>query len=313
MRDNKSSSLILLSLVLLSLSLVFLCLWGYNFYNDTQKQKANLLENKKTPFIATSNNIRDSLLNIYTSTIDKLDSRINSTKISTDSLLGNIDNKLNEINKLKEDIVAILKNKNNTTNLGTASEKIEELQLKIAQLQNRNQEVENGNKNLKTLLQQTVAEQNSGGQNSNLMPVTDKLPATKTNITPVFTTADIRLTALTSNDEKDIETIEADETEKLNGSFIVKSNNYQSKSAEIIVVVIQPNGKILQNSVWEAGTFDTPDGKKNYSDKIHFDYTAGELKKLQLSLSTEKFQKGNYTIQIYYNGSIIGKMVKSLS
>lgn len=179
MRDNKSSSLILLSLVLLSLSLVFLCLWGYNFYNDTLKQKANLLENKKTPFIATSNNIRDSLLNIYTSTIDKLDSRINSTKISTDSLLGNIDNKLNEINKLKEDIVAILKNKNNTTNLGTASEKIEELQLKIAQLQNRNQEVENGNKNLKTLLQQTVAEQNSGGQNSNLMPVTDKFQQPK--------------------------------------------------------------------------------------------------------------------------------------
>ena len=313
MRDNKSSSLILLSLVLLSLSLVFLCLWGYNFYNDTQKQKAILLENKKTPFIATSNNIRDSLLNIYTSTIDKLDSRINSTKISTDSLLGNIDNKLNEINKLKEDIVAILKNKNSTTNLGTASEKIEELQLKIAQLQNHNLEVENGNKNLKTLLQQIVAEQNLGGQNSSRLTVTDKLPTTKTTVTPVFTTADIRLTALTSNDEKNIETIEADETEKLNGSFIVKSNNYQSKSAEIIVVLIQPNGKVLQNSVWEAGTFDTPEGKKNYSDKMHFDYSPGELKKLQLSLSTEKFQKGNYTIQIYYNGSIIGKMVKSLS
>ena len=61
------------------------------------------------------------------------------------------------------------------------------------------------------------------------MPVTDKLPATKTTVTPVFTTADIRLTALTSNDEKDIETIQADKTEKLNGSFIVKSNNYQSK------------------------------------------------------------------------------------
>jgi hypothetical protein len=313
MRENKSTSLIILSLLLLTLSLVFLCLWGYNFYNDTQKQKVFLLKKSNTPTIATSNNIRDSLLTIYTSTIDKLDSRINSTKISADSLLGNIDNRLNEINRLKEEIVVILKNKSNSTNLGAASEKIGELQLKIDQLQSQNREIENGNKNLKKLLQQIIAEENSGAQNLNRPSGADKLLGAKINSLPVFTTADIRLFALTSKDEKDMETTEADETEKLNGSFTVKSNNYQSKSAEIIVVVTQPNGKVLQNSVWEAGTFDTPEGKKNYSDKMHFDYSPGEAKKLQLSLSSEKFQKGNYTIQIYYNGSVIGKMVKSLS
>lgn len=299
--------------MLLTLSLVFLCLWGYNFYNDTQKQKLNLIENKPTHGIATLNNTRDSLLTIYTNTINKLDSRINSTKISTDSLLGNIDNKLNEINKLKEEISSILKNKNSIDKLGSASEKIKELQQKIAQLQNRNLDIENGNKKLKTLLQQLITEDNSLGQNNNRLLVAEKLPGSNTNLTPAFTTADIRLTALMTKDEKDIETIQADETEKLNGSFVVKSNSYQNKTAEIIVVVLQPNGKVLQNSIWEAGTFDTPEGKKKYSDKIHFDYSSGESKKLQLSLSADNFQKGNYIIQIYYNGLIIGKMVKVLS
>ena len=102
--------------------MVFLCLWGYNYYNDAQKQKSQLLENKPTTNTSKSAIIRDSLLTIYTATIDKLDSRINSTKISTDSLLGNIDNKLNEINKLKEEISIILKNKNSIDKFGAASD-----------------------------------------------------------------------------------------------------------------------------------------------------------------------------------------------
>jgi hypothetical protein len=299
--------------MLLTLSLVFLCLWGYNFYNDSQKLKAGLTGNKKPADNTVPNNTRDSLLTIYTSTIDKLDSRIISTKISTDSLLGNIENKLSEINKLKEEISVILKNKNNVTSLGTAGEKIEELQLKISQLQNRNTDIENGNKKLKKLLQKIITEENSGIQSANSLPAAEILQHAKPNVSPVFSAYDIRVTAVVSKNEKDVETVLADETEKLNGSFVVKSNNYQNKTAEIVVVVLQPNGRVLQNSVWEAGTFDTPEGRKNYSDKIHFDYSSGESKRLQLSLSTENFQKGNYTIQIYYNGTVIGKIVKVLS
>ena len=312
MRDTKSSSLIKLSLLLLFLSLIFLSIWAYSFYRATQKQKKELVKDKLPPAATFSNNIRDSLLKIYTATIDKLDSRIDSTKISADSLLGNVDNKLMEINKLKEEISIILKNKSSLANLDTAREKIDELRTKIEQLQNRNLSIEKENKRLKSLLQQLITDKNNTGQNSNRLPVTDKMANGKTTLAPIFTVADIRLSALVVKDDKE-ETLQGEETEKLSGSFVVKSNNYANNAANIIVVVLQPNGKVLQNSTWESGTFDTPDGRKIYSLKLHFDYIKGEDKQLQFSLSTDKFLKGNYIVQVYSNGLVIGKIVKYLS
>lgn len=313
MRDTKSSSLIVLSVFLLSMSLIFLCIWGYNFFSGTQKQKTELLTNKAPANAAISNNLRDSLLKIYTATIDKLDSRIDSTKMSADSLLGNVDSKLIEINKLKEGISIILKNKNGIADLGTAREKIDELQVKVAQLQNRNLNIEKENKRLKALLQQLTTDKDVSGQHFGRLPATDKMCSGKTNAIPVFIAADIRLTALVIKDDKEEETLQGDETEKLKGSFNVKSNNYQNGSADMVVVVLQPNGKVLQNSIWESGVFDTPEGKRIYSVKLHFDYSNGEAKQLQFSLNTDKFQKGNYIVEIYHNGSIIGKIVKFLS
>ena len=313
MRDTKSSSLIVLSLLLLSLSLILICIWGYNIYTGAQKQKTELLKNKLSANANPLNNTRDSLLKIYTATIDKLDSRIDSTKISADSLLGNVDNKLIEINKLKEEITGILKNKNSIADLSTAREKIDELQVKVAQLQNRNFNIEKENKRLKALVQQLITDKNGNGQTANRLPVADKMTNAKTNLAPVFFAADIRLTAVAIKDDKEEESLQGEETEKLSGSFIIKSNSYQNNTADIIVVVLQPNGKVLQNSIWESGTFDTNEGKKIYSLKIHFDYVKGEEKQLQFSLSTDKFQKGNYIVQVYHNGSVIGKMVKFLS
>ena len=313
MRNTKSSSLIVLSLLLLSISLIFLCIWGYNFYTGTQKQKTEFLQTKTSANAAVSNNMRDSLLKIYTATIDKLDSRIDSTKMSADSLLGNVDSKLIEINKLKEDISIILKNKNGIADLGTAREKIDELQVKVAQLQNRNLNIQKENKRLKALLQQLITDKDVSGQHLGRLPATDKMFTGKTNLAPVFIAADIRLTALVTKDDNEEENLQGDETEKLTGSFNVKSNNYQNSSADMVVVVLQPNGKVLQNSIWESGTFDTPEGKKIYSVRMHFDYSKGEAKQLQFSLSTDKFQKGNYIVEIYHNGSIIGRMVKFLS
>lgn len=312
MRDTKSSSLIVLSLLLLSLSLILICIWGYNIYTGAQKQKIELLKNKLSSNASPSNNTRDSLLKIYTATIDKLDSRIDSTKISADSLLGNVDNKLIEINKLKEEISIILKNKNSIADLGTAREKIDELQVKVAQLQNRNVNIEKENKRLKALLQQLITDKNGIGQASN-RPVADKTANDKTNLSPTFFTADIRLTAFAVKDDNEEESLQGEEVEKLNGSFIIKSSGYQNNAADIIVVILQPNGKVLQNSVWDSGTFDTNEGKKVYSLKIHVDNIKGEEKQLQFSLSTDKFQKGNYIVQVYHNGSVIGKMVKFLS
>ena len=85
-------------------------------------------------------------------------------------------------------------------------------------------------------------------------------------------------------------------------------------NAEIVIVIIEPDGHILQNSVWESGSFDTKtEGKKNYTRKMRFDYTKGEQKALIFSLNADSYQKGTYLLQIWHNGLKIGEIEKILS
>jgi TolA-binding protein len=315
MRDTKTSLLLVLSLFLLSLSLVLLSIWGYNFYFSNQ---SNTIKTDANTNLSASgqktNAIRDSLQKIYASTITKLDSRIDSTKNAADSVIGNVDNNLSEINKLKEEIAIILKKNNSIEDLGTAREKIDELQQKVEQLRNRNLDVEKENKRLNALLAQLTNNKEDVDENSKRPNSINKLVSEKTIPVPPFIASDLHLTALMVGDnDAEKETTEADETEKIAGSFIVQNKNNQNKTADIMVVVLQPNGKVLQNSIWETGTFDTPEGKKIYSHKMHFECSKGEAKRLLFSLVTDKFERGNYIVQIYYNGAVIGRMVKSLS
>ena len=315
MRDTKTSLLLVLSLLLLCLSLVLLSIWGYQFYfsNQREKEKKDSLIHIVSTSSEKTNAIRDSLQKVYAATIIKLDNRIDYTKNTADSVIGNVDNKLAEINKLKEDITAILK-KNNIEDLGTAGQKIDELQQKVEQLRNRNLDVEKENKRLNALLAQLTSNNDAADENNKRSNSINRLVSEKTVLTPVFITSDMHLTALMTNDDDvEKETSEADETEKITGSFVVQGKNNQNSSVDVMIVLLQPNGKVLQSSVWETGTFDTPEGKKTYSQKMHIDCPKGEAKRLQFSLTTDKFEKGNYIVQIYYNGAVIGRMVKPLS
>jgi hypothetical protein len=83
--------------------------------------------------------------------------------------------------------------------------------------------------------------------------------------------------------------------------------------SDIMVVVIQPNGQVLQKSEWEAGSFETTAGRKIYSCKLRCKTMQGESKQLNFSLDAETYLKGIYTLQLYYNGVLIGKAYKTLT
>ena len=67
------------------------------------------------------------------------------------------------------------------------------------------------------------------------------------------------------------------------------------------------------DSGWESGAFNTSDGRKIYSNKFAFTYSRGEDKKLQFTINAGSLEKGTYTMEVYYNGVIIGRTVKTLS
>ena len=330
MRDSKSSLLLLVSLILFLMSFIILCTWGYNvYYKDKEAKRKPVLiaEDSATIAKATSaiaNATRDSLQKIYAATIKELDSKLDSTFKYGDSLKGPLDVKLNEFFKLRNEITTILKDRNNNANLGVARQKIGELQKRVDELIGRNNDVEQENKRLYAMLKQLSANMKEPDQQS-VRPMVfenrsvpestgNSNTTTPSNITSGFIASDLKLAALMETDNnKELETSQALQTDKLVGSFIVKNDNNANSNAEVIVVVLQPNGQVLQKSSWESGTFNTREGKKIYSCKMRFDYNKGEVKRLNFSLSADKYMKGNYIMQIYHNGILIGKLSRLLS
>ena len=319
MRDSRSSLLLIVSLLLFLMSFVILCTWGYNAYYKTKdEKKATAIFIKDTAAITKAtreiaNATRDSLQKIYAATIQNLDRRFDSTLNYADTLKGSLNVKLAEFYKLKTEISDILKDRSNNADLGLARRKISELQKRIDDLLGKNNEVEEENKRLYAMIQQLSKEKSP---EQNVLPVVfDTKPVSNRSTIPVsvFQAYDLHLSAVMVIDDKELETFQAMQTDKFVGSVVVKNNNAINNVAEIFIVVLQPDGHVLQKSAWESGTFETLDGKKIYSCKLRFDYIRGEPKKLLFSLSTDKYMKGNYTMQVYYNGSLIGKMYKTLT
>ena len=324
MRENRSSLLLIVSLLLFLMSFVILCTWGYKeYYGTREKTKTIGAVKGDSATIAkaaryAANATRDSLQKIFIATIRQLDKRFDSTLNLASTIQTPLQERLNEFFLLKNEISEILKDKNNDADLGLARQKISELQKKINELVGRNNEVEQENKRLYAMLKQLSADNKVPEQNARPVSFENKseikvAPEKNQGTENVFQAYDLRLSAFTVADNKELETYQAVETDKFIGSFVVKNNHAVNNVAEVFIIILQPDGHVLQKSTWESGTFETLDGRKIYSCKLRFDYTKGEPKKLLFSINSEKFIKGNYTMQVYYNGSMIGKISKSLN
>lgn len=329
MKDTKTILLLVVSVLLLLVSFALLWTWGYQFSSFTKDKSGTVYILKDSTEAA--NATRDSLRRVYASTVAgfaKLDSAWNRA----DSLKTGLDIKFNEFYKLRDEITQLLKNPENQTDLESARIKINELQDRVEALRVRNIEVEQENKKLLAMINQIRQQSNNqpsgstvSGGNSNplITPVSNRaratVPSQQATAAPaaepagnLFSSSDMRLSALMVDQGKEMETNEALQTDKFTGSFIVRNNAMPINSAEVYVVVIQPNGRVLQNSAWDAGSFVTKEGRKIFSCKLRFDYNKGEAKRLQFSLSGDRFEKGNYILQVYHQGTLIGRMVKTL-
>ncbi|MBC7536195.1 MAG: hypothetical protein H7258_10925 [Ferruginibacter sp.] len=309
MKDSKSILLLVVSVLLILVSCALLWTWGYNF-NNFAKDKQGTVFIVKDSTTAT-NATRDSLKKIYASTIENIGT-LDSTWMHADSLKTDLDIKLSEFYKLRNEIAIILKNPAKKEDLDLAKQKIGELQKKVDQLRSKNTDVENENKRLYAVLQQlTNAQRQVLQQQPSAKSVVFENKEPTSNPTTSFSASDMRLLAMTVEGDKEQETYQALQADKFVGSFNVK-NSAAFNSTEIVIVLLQPDNKVLQTSAWETGRFDTREGKKIYSCKVKFEYARGENKRLSFSLNSDKFQKGIYTMQLYYNGNLIGKMAKTL-
>jgi hypothetical protein len=312
MREDKYDKLLNASIVLLIISAVVLAISSYKYFiKGTTAKKTEVASS-----IPVKKQVeRDSVQRVYNATVNDID-----TKLKLDPTIASDKDaqiKLDDVNALRTEISALLKDQSNDANLANAKLKIEELQLKVAILQNRFTGVEAENRRLQALLNQLIS-----SNKSNNVPITATVSEkqSKLNIDrfvsnnsygPTTTAAGLHLFAVVDNNNREQETNDAEVAEKMIGTFSLK-NISEKATPEVMVVVLQPDGRVVKNSVWESGTFETKEGKKVYSRKISFE-PAQEDKQLNFSLTPDNFLKGDYTLQIWYNGKMIAKTVKTLS
>jgi len=307
MRDTKSLLLLLLSFGLVGT-------WVYHLYDKTKysKQRTEIYIKDS---IAVAEGIQDSLHKLYSSTITNLDAELDSTKSNAGQLKGELGNKLSEINRLKAEIAAILK-KNNVKkeDIELARKKTTELQFLVQQLTSRNNTVEEEKQQISAALDNVNIQMRNMEGNVQQLTNENKVLAEKVTIASTFNASEISLTPVAVRNDKEKETSAADKVSKLVVSFAVQNNISDEPVSEIYVVITQPDGKVLKTDVWDAFSIDTrKEGKKSYTRKVRFDYERGENKKLLFSLNADDYMKGNYKLQVYHNGYMIGQTNKVLN
>lgn len=315
MKETKFYPLLALSVLFLVISFVLLCILGYNFYKQSNdKKQVASVQVAKPPSNPAAQKTRDTLQKIYAAAVGNIpaDAGIDSFINKTDSAqVSQMNNQLSDVYKLKTEINSLLKDSTSSTaDLELARYKIKELQLKVDDLKTRNIDIEKENRRLRALLEQFAVNNNSTipsvtrSNDNNERIITENVNSTS----PVFSASDLKFT--TANDA-DAEVVSADEAEKFIGSVVVRNSLVQGVG-EVMLVLTQPDGRVLRNA-WESGSFDTDNGKKIYSRKIKFDYNKGESRRINFSVPADNVQKGTYTLQVYNNGKVIGKVAKVVS
>lgn len=296
MKDTKTILLALLSLGLVTT-------WVYHLYDKTKyAAPAKQTETNNTELALKK--VQDSLQRIYSLTLNNLGYQLDSAKNTAGLLQGELMARLDEINLLRTEIADLLrKNNRKREDLDLAGKKTAEFQQLVAELPKKSKAVSEEKKLSSSFSNEinSPAENNTQGDE-------------RLSSTPLFTATDLKFMPISVSDDKEIETNEAENTSKLVISFAVKNNATGFNNAEIYAIITQPDGKVMQTDVWESAYISTHDfGKKIYTRKVKFEYQKGETKHLQLTLKPEDYEKGNYRLQVFHNGYLIGETIKTLN
>ncbi len=321
MKDTKSLLLLILSLLLAVVSLALLWTWGYNY---GRQNNYSFFESKGNATGKFPN--KDSLNQLYNKALQNL-SNLDSAVSRADSFKFDIGSKLDEFYQLRDEIASLLNSPDGSAGLVSAQSKIGELQTKVDELRDQNKFIIKENKRLSALLNQLASYQKQGNsipdsqtqtQNPISTPASNvsqpKKVKDKKESNMIFSIADISVSGVIEDDNNNVtESDQADLITRIKGNFDLNNNQSPNNTGEIVIVIQQPDGKVLKSATWETGTFETKEGKRVYSSKVGFECNKGETKKLSFSLAANQYPKGNYTIQFFQNGNLIGKTNKMLN
>ncbi|HQW84568.1 MAG TPA: hypothetical protein PK987_08915 [Ferruginibacter sp.] len=279
---------------------------GYLVYskNDTAKT----IHQQETQ-IATVTNEKSDVQASFDASLARLDSM---STVNT-SLASQLSDKNEEITKAKAEIRSILNKRNASaaelsrakTLIASLNDKITSMEADVARLTQENQLLQNDNIVLKQDKEKLTADLTATTEvKQNLekkVDVASTLNASNIVITPI--------NVKKSGKEKVSTT--AKRVDKLLVSFDVDNRIIQPGSTDVYVLVLDPEGKAITSG---PETFTTREDKAlTYTAKLPVDLETATKKNVEFAFAPgSSFKQGNYTIQIYQNGFLIGQGVREL-
>ncbi|HJS53653.1 MAG TPA: hypothetical protein VJ765_03885 [Chitinophagaceae bacterium] len=302
-RSNNSKNI-----VIGLLAVALLGSWAYFLMKINRSDKEILSKTEEGVHYMSQ---RDSLESLYKFTLDKYD----SVSIANNDLNGKLTTKQTEITKLKSEINSILKKKNaSQAELARAKGLIDELNAKIEGLEAEVVRLTGENQTLTTEKATLTVERDSLQTNLVTTQSEKKVLEETVDVGSTFSASNIAITPINEkNGGKEKETTSAKRVDKLVVSFDVENRITKSGPADMYVMVTAPDGKVISTEPTGAGTFTTrEEGDKAFTSKITVNYEQGTRQNVQVPLYQEKFQTGDYKIQVYHNGFKIGESVRTL-
>jgi predicted RNase H-like nuclease (RuvC/YqgF family) len=312
MRDAKAPLLLLLSTGLLGT-------WIYHLYDKSRYSDKRYDTVMVKDSSTIESRIRDSVHLLFSEALENMKMQ----KSGDDSLQGEINhkqrelnNKVSEILRLRNEINGILQNKMlKEADLEIAKQKIAQLQQGIDEIKMQNSTLEEERMRLNTTLEQLSVEMKTLTESvQKLTQENSKLTET-INEASTFVASDLNLMPMNlKQGTREVETTVASKAKKFVVSFFVKNNVSRVNDSEVVIVIVDPDNNVMQSETWSSGSFPTKaEGHKKYTIKFLIEYQRGDNKRVQFSLNPDKFMKGNYKMQVYHNGVLIGETTKALS
>ncbi|WP_051347872.1 hypothetical protein [Asinibacterium sp. OR53] len=278
--------------------------WGYIFYDKSQTRQA------VTQLETRINNV-DSARSAVQQEFTVVSAKADSLTQNNIQLQGTLAERGSEIQKLKSNISSILKKKNATqAELAQAKQMIGELNGKMDGLVAELEKVKGENQQLTTEKTQLTADKQTLQENL------DKTSTEKKQIEDVASTlhaSNIGITALKiGSSGKEKVTTTAKRTDAMRVSFVLDPNRITTTGTkDIYVCVTAPDGKVISDG---GSSFDTrEEGSKSFTSKVSVNYEQNKVTPVSFDIKqTDKYQVGDYKIEIYNNGFKIGEGVKKL-
>ncbi len=311
LKESRISFLILLALCLLLLAFIILFAWAFMYYKSAAKDV------KVKPSVATKDSVvsvkslNDSLQKRYEATWAQLNRQLDVANNNADSIQENIEQKYSEFSQIRTEISQILASNKTPSEMESANLKLVALQLRLEDWRKKYNDVAAENIRLSNLLRQltsvnSVASSTKAGTSNGFagqQPI-EIVPVVNSTSQAAVSAMQVQAIQLRAEPEGD--------RVRLRGNVDVTGNDNNS-SVEMFVVITQPDGKLLKQSGWDSGSFETKEGSRIYSCKLRFDIDKGENKSLNFSVPSSSFQKGTYSIQIFHKGQMVARGTKSLS